>query len=522
MTRSDRRWCWIISGLILLLTAVPYVLAFLQAGSEWVFSGFVFGVEDGNSYIAKMLAGSAGAWLFRTPYTGMQQNGTLAFLPYLLLGKLAQPPALHTKLIVLFQLFRLCGIPVLIFSIFRFVSLFLDSTANRKWATGLAVIGGGLWWLIPLLGQTTWLGSLPLDFYSPETFGFLSILGLPHLIFARALFLEALRQYLLAVEKSGRGFLAGALLLVVALLQPMTAVLAFAVIGAHLLALAGHATSRRSWKTWLLWLRAALETVLLPLPLLALLSISFLQDPFLSAWTRQNRLESPHPLHYVLAFGALLPVAVLGVKRLLNRDEKALLPVAWSVMLPALAYAPVTVQRRLPEGIWVALLILAGAGISRLSRRRAVRLAYIIILIPSTLLLYAGSLQTAVSPAAPVFHPRPLADSFEWSAEHLPESALVLASYETGNILPAYAPVRVVVGHGPESVGLTELLPTVEAFYREEMQAETCTWLNAEGIDYVFWGPQEKALGEHDVLVLDCLTASYNRDGIHIFEVVSP
>ena len=64
------------------------------------------------------------------------------------------------------------------------------------------------------------------------------------------------------------------------------------------------------------------------------------------------------------------------------------------------------------------------------------------------------------STEAPVFHPRPLADSFEWSAEHLPEGALVLASYETGNILPAYAPVRVVVGHGPESVGLTELLPS--------------------------------------------------------------
>ncbi|MBN2555403.1 MAG: hypothetical protein JXA97_05640 [Anaerolineales bacterium] len=522
MNRTDRQWCWFFSALILLLTAVPYALAFLRAGSEWVFSGFVFGVEDGNSYLAKMLAGSAGAWLFRTPYTGMQQNGTIAFLPYLLLGKLAQPPALHTKLILLFHFFRLCGIPFLIFSIYRFISLFLDSTATRRWATGLAVVGGGLGWLIPLLGQTTWLGSLPLDFYSPETFGFLSILGLPHLIFARALLLAALRQYLQAVEMPGRGLLAGALIMVVALLQPMTAMLAFAVIGAHLLALAGHAASHRSWKSWLRWVRAAVETVLLPLPLLTLLSVSFLQDPFLSAWTRQNSLESPHPLHYVLAFGALLPVAWLGAQRLLNRDEKALLPVAWSVMLPVLAYAPVTVQRRLPEGIWVALLILAGAGISRLSGRRFIRLAYILILIPSTLLLYAGSLQTAANPEAPVFHPRQLADSFAWSAEHLQEGRLVLTSYETGNILPAYAPVRVVMGHGPESIGLTALLPTVEAFYGGEMRTEACTWLNAEGIDYVFWGSQEKALGGEDVQVPDCLTASYNRDGIRIFEMINP
>jgi len=79
------------------VTMLPYLLGYASQGDAWRFTGFVFGVEDGNSYIAKMLSGSAGAWLFRTPYTPEAQRGVLAFLPYILLGKLASPPGLHEQ-----------------------------------------------------------------------------------------------------------------------------------------------------------------------------------------------------------------------------------------------------------------------------------------------------------------------------------------------------------------------------------------------------------------------------------------
>ena len=127
MTPSERKWVWMYGFVLAAVCTIPYVIGFAREGTEWAFSGFVFGVEDGNSYIAKMLLGANGDWLFRTPYTTQLQSGELIFLPYLLLGKLAQPPALHLQLVAIFQLFRFIATPLTIFAIYRFSTLFLSS-----------------------------------------------------------------------------------------------------------------------------------------------------------------------------------------------------------------------------------------------------------------------------------------------------------------------------------------------------------------------------------------------------------
>ncbi|MGD8633386.1 MAG: hypothetical protein PVF85_07435, partial [Anaerolineales bacterium] len=69
MKPSQIRCFWLFAALVAILTSIPYVLGFAAQGSDWAFTGFVFGVEDGNSYIAKMLLGSSGDWLFRSPYS---------------------------------------------------------------------------------------------------------------------------------------------------------------------------------------------------------------------------------------------------------------------------------------------------------------------------------------------------------------------------------------------------------------------------------------------------------------------
>jgi hypothetical protein len=106
-----------------------YLVGYASQGTEWRYSGFVFGVEDGNSYLAKMLSGSAGAWLFRTPYTAEEQRGVLAFLPYFLLGKLAGPPGLQVQLAVLFHLFRLAAGILAILATYDFLAYFWTGRA---------------------------------------------------------------------------------------------------------------------------------------------------------------------------------------------------------------------------------------------------------------------------------------------------------------------------------------------------------------------------------------------------------
>ncbi|MBI4769225.1 MAG: hypothetical protein HY784_02125 [Chloroflexi bacterium] len=160
----------------MLLTLLPYLQGFARQTAAWRFSGFVFGVEDGNSYIAKMLQGHAGAWLYRLPYSSEPQRGALIHPYYLLLGKLAVGPgALHGQLLALFQLARLGSGFVMLLATYRFLAEFLPAVGARRIGLLLAALGGGLGWLLALLGREGWLGSLPLDFYSPETFGFLTL-----------------------------------------------------------------------------------------------------------------------------------------------------------------------------------------------------------------------------------------------------------------------------------------------------------------------------------------------------------
>ena len=184
------------------------------------------GVEDGNSYLAKMLSGMAGSWLFKTPYTTQAQNGIIAFLPYLLLGKLAHPPAQHIQFIMLFQLFRWVGIFIYLIGIYQFIRLFIAETKYRFLALLLSAFGGGLGWLLPFFRVTTIFGSVPLDYYSPEAFGFLSLYTLPHLAIARGLMFMGITTYIQnsknsITRKIFQYLLPGFLLLFAGLFQPL-------------------------------------------------------------------------------------------------------------------------------------------------------------------------------------------------------------------------------------------------------------------------------------------------------------
>ena len=233
MTKREIRWALLYSLVLVVITSLPYVVAALGQTDAWGFTGFLIAVEDGNSYIAKMLAGSEGAWLFRSPFSTMEQSGVLAFLPYLLLGKLSSGS--HGQLVGLFQLFRIAVIPALVVATYRFSAFFIENVALRRWTVIIATIGGGLGWLLILLGQPEVAGSLPLEFYSPETFGFLAIYGLPHLTLARAAMLIGFVWYL-QDESSWRS---GFALLFAGLIHSPELLSAFAALAAHQIAILG-------------------------------------------------------------------------------------------------------------------------------------------------------------------------------------------------------------------------------------------------------------------------------------------
>lgn len=528
MSRSERNWCLAFATIVAIITTLPYVLGYLSQGPSWRFTGFVFAVQDGNSYIAKMLSGARGAWLFRTPYTAEVQRGVLAFLPYIVLGKLAAGDALHEQLVALFHLFRIGAIFVLVLATYRFAATFIAPHAWRKWVTAIATVGGGLGWILALTGLGNWGGSLPLDFYSPETFGFLSVFGLPHLVVARALLLIGLVAYLESADAPRKALLAGCCFLSMGLFQPLGVVTALAVIGAHLLALAGGAQATRDWAPWWRWVRRALLAAMVSAPVILYNVVALATDPFLQAWASQNRILSPIPGHYLIAYGILLAPAFIGAGRLLSgMGDARLLPLGWVIILPTLAYAPINVQRRLPEGAFVALAVLAAIGLEQLGERsvrsRWLAPAVLALSLPTSLLLIGGGLSASLHAGPPLFRAAQEIDAFLWIGREAEPGSLVLAAFDTANALPAWAPVRVLAGHGPESAGLAEVLPRVEAFYGGGDAAfDRGAFLHEFGVSYVFWGPEERAMGGWGPEAESGLKRAFVAGDYQVYKVVGP
>jgi len=530
----DRRWVFGYAVVVLLITSIPYWIAFGRAGEDWHFTGFVFGVEDGNSYIAKMLSGAAGEWLFRTPYSAVEQNGFLAFLPYILLGKLTSQPAQHEQLVVLFHIFRLAAGFCLIFATYHFVSLFLEQVFWRRLALVVITVGGGIGWLVLLFSNGSGSVRLPLDFYSPETFGFLALFGIPHLAAARALLLWGLVYYLQPFEKVGFTKMPAAgttAWMMLGLFQPLTVVVGWAIIIAHLVIFGvlrwqrNRETGLHEWGDWARYAQKSVGIGLISLPIVIYTVVSFWVDPYLRGWSAQNIIQSPPPVDYLLAYGMFLPFSVLSIRPLINRFPlKGPLLVGWLIILPVLAYAPYNLQRRLPEGGWVAIVILGVFLLSRWQRHghTIARFILVLSLIPTTVMIGGSIVSTQVG--EPVFQPAERVAAFKYLAQYARPGDIVLASYQISNALPAWAPVRVVIGHGPESVGLSELKPLVDRFYSvDSSDAERMELLHNNRVRFVIFSEVEKPQDDHleswNLSSAKFLRLVYDDSGYKIYEV---
>lgn len=527
-TRSEKKWLVIYTLVVLSFTTIPYVMGFALQGNEWRYTGFVFGVEDGNSYIAKMLSGAYGAWLFKTPYTAYPQHGFFGFLPYLLLGKISLRAIQHTSLVVLFHLFRWAGGALMVWATYDFVSIFIEDIRYRRWTTVLATIGGGLGWLAVFGLSGMWSDGMPLEFYSPESFGFLSLYGLPHLACARAMLLWGLARYLTCDGLSWRkGLAASGLWLVLSLMQPISVVVGGTLIVWHLLITGVHLliTKRKGLKArWREQFGFAVKMAVFPAPVVFYTAWAFKNDPFLSLWSTQNIIQSPPFGDYLLAFGGMILFALpgiigLGKKKNLNAW---LFLTGWVVLFPVLAYLPFGIQRRLPEGVWVAITILGMSSIA-FSPKWVQKTGFgfaIVSIIPAVILLMGG-ITAVMNVSAPLYRPASEVDVFEWLRVNGEPEDVVLAVYKTANPLPAWTPMRSLVGHGPESIHLETVNPQVEAFYKGTTDnIERVKLIDEFGVDYVILGPEAGEWGGWEPDTAQFLIPVYENTDFTIFSVV--
>jgi len=547
---TEWRWVVLVALGVLALTSLPYLVGWAASTPERLFGGFVFAVEDGHSYLAKMRLGARGDWLFHDVYTAEPHEGGLFFPFHLLLGKLAALAG--WSLILTYHLARLAFGFILLLVTYRFIAAFASLRRVRRLAFLLVALSGGLGWLLVALGATNWLNSPPLDVYLPEGYTFLAVFGFPHLAAARSLLLGGLLFLLRAFERGQARFAlaAGVAWLAMGLIVPFYVVIAGVVVITYLIArrLPPPPSPQARGEGWgnrggvrASWLLAALAG-LVAAPIVLYSLIAFSTNPVFRAWSQQNLILSPHPLHYVL--GYLVPglLAVPGARMAWRKVGHGRLLVAWVVIAPLLVYIPFNLQRRLIEGFQVPLSLLAAYGfyfgLAPVLRRRTedggrrikggvssvfrpppavAQAALLLFSVLTPLMLAFGGTMAALARSEPIFHSASEVAALDWLDAHAPPDALVLSAYETGNYLPTRADVRAFLGLGPETVDLPRKRALVAEFYRSGKP--DVLW--AYGVHYVIAGPRERALGSFDLDAAPFLERVYTNDDYTIYRVVA-
>jgi hypothetical protein len=195
--------------------------------------------------------------------------------------------------------------------------------------------------------------------------------------------------------------------------------------------------------------------------------------------------------------------------------------------LPILAYAPLLLQRRLPEGIWVAMIVLVMIAIEHWQVEKKNRILVVCGLLcvstMSTIILWSGGLQAALVPGIPHYIPADQAKAFEFLATNARRNDVVLAAYDTGNALPAWTPQFVMLGHGSETAHFAEIKRDVADFFDAQTTEKVRLRLLSDFyVDYIAWGPAERSLGDWNPRQAEYLEMVYAQGEYAIFKVILP
>ncbi|GAB4536648.1 MAG: hypothetical protein Kow0063_22440 [Anaerolineae bacterium] len=512
---------WVFAALlaltVLLVTGLPYLAGWLASTPDQVFEGFVIDIDDAHSHLAKMQQGYRGEWRYRILFTPEPHAGAYTNTLYMALGHLAR--LIHADLVATYHGARLVFGFFYLLTAYAFIASFLSDVSWRRLAFVLVCFSSGLGWLALLLSGSFVAGDItPVDFWFIEMYSFFTVMLFPHTSLAVALLLITFGLTLRYFKSGKLAAIAGAAAssIGVCVIHPFMLPVIVLVSGGYWL----YISLRRGFRFWMLSGLAVL--VLAPLPIVVYQYMAMISDPVFAGWQAQNINLSPPPWHYVSGYGVVLVLAIPGGWWALRRSEPwPFLPV-WLLVVAFLLYAPVTfnLQRRVIEGVQVALCILATAGLahyvlpavgrSRLAAKLATR-GYppsrltlltrnllVGLTLPSTLFLITSAGLAAASGPPDMFYSADELAAVDWLGANSSPDDTVLASYEIGGLIPARIGHRTFMGHWTETVDLAGKQVAASRFYGAASDGERQDMLRQYGIVYVFHGPRERALGDFD------------------------
>lgn len=512
---------WSVILIVLALTTLPYLYAYLSAPPGRQFMGIMVNVPDHAQYFSwyrQYLTQDLAANIL-TP----EPNQAIFFnLLWWLLAKVGA--ALGWDYAAMFQVLRGAATTAFLWLLYRMCAWFLPDLLMRRTAFLLAVLSSGFGWALIvlkyLLNLEYSLEALLLIFIV-EPNSFFGILATPHLVGA-ALYMFAF-DLMLRGEVKGQwryAVFAGLFTQFLGWQHAYDLLLVYGILGAY--GLLKILRDRR-----LPWFLIGSGTILGVLSFWPGL-YSFLLTNLDPIWRNvlaqfdNAGVFTPAPwlLPVLLGPAFLLALFTLfndGALKLRGLDDNTLFLKAWFWGIFVLVYLPTDYQIKMLNGWQVPIAILATQGLFRYVlpwlerlasargwhwRQGALRLGLSVVCLaavaPTNIYLYAWRFYDLSRHDYPYYLSHDELDALEWLRIHAAPNSVVLASLMTGQYVPALTGQQVFLAHWAQTVDYyakDELVREVFSDATSDERREAI--LREYEVSYLLYGPNERALGDY-------------------------
>ena len=540
--RREWHFVGLIIIAILLFSSVPYAFASLNAPPDKRFMGFVYNVSDHGQYLSWYKEFQS-SFVISNKLTPEPNSAAFFNLLWFVLGRLGYYTG--WSYVAVYQLFRWASGAAFMIALYAFSALFFSDLRQRRAAFMITALGSGLGWIWVIVKYLTKANDLPFpqDVYVAEGNSFLSIMAYPHFAEAASLILAVLGLLLLG-ERRGQLRYAVAAGLTAHFLGWQHGYDLLIVWGVPCTYAGIRLCLERRWPDY--WFKAMLITGLLSWPP-ALYSVwlthsSPIWEQVLDQFSNAG-VYTPNLFHIFILMGLPLILAIITLALLARGHSPSDTPVqpterkhlflgVWFVAGWALCYIPTDFQIHMLNSWQVPIAYLATIGLYKyvaplLQRRWSARrsqtivvLAFLALILLTNGYLWAWRSIDLNRHDYPYFLYNDEVAALEWLDENALPDDIVLSSYDVGRYLPGLTGCRAFLAHWAQTVEFYDKRDRVAQFFALQTDhQERLATLRTFKVDYVFYGPAERALGQYDPSTSASFAPVFSNSRVTIYQV---
>jgi len=541
---SGREWRFVLVVILalLILTTIPYLFGYLTTPPDKVFMGIMINIPDHMQYFSWMRELTT-AHLSANKLTPEPNQPVFFNLLWWMMGRFGNLVGLGYA--GMFQVLRYVSGVLFFLMVYRlFVWLFKD-VLMRQTAFLITAFTSGLGWVLVVMKYTVTDGELlfPLDVYVAEGNTFLSLLGYPH--FVAAMLYIFVFDLILRGEVTGKyryAVWAGLVALFLGWQHAYDLLIVYGVLGAYgLLRL----VRDRAIPKYLLF-SSIIVAIISWWPALysvLLTSLDPLWKEVLAQFANAGvftpplyRLPVLLGLTFILAIYTFIRSNPLKLTQISNND---LFIMGWFLITFVLIYIPADFQIHMLNGWQVPIAVLATQGLFRyvipairlkLEKvnwhwsdaviKKGVVAAFLMVIIPTNVYLFFWRFVDLNRGDYPYYLYQEELAGMRWLEKNAEPDDVVLSSEMIGQYIPAFSGTHAFLGHWAQTVDYYSKVEMVNEFFSDSVPPmRRKEILSAYSVDYVFYGPFERTIGNFPLETESFLENVYTSPLVSIYKV---